>query len=83
MQPVAAARAGSGVFAPVQPGLKGQYLDEFVAGGQYDIGWDIVVGAFYTYRTLGQAVEDLSVNGGETYFIANPAQWPTRPRSSS
>ena len=64
--------AGSGVFAPVQPGLKGQYLDEFVAGGQYDIGWDIVVGAFYTYRTLGQAVEDLSVNGGETYFIANP-----------
>mgnify|MGYP002136597963 CR=1 FL=1 len=64
--------AGSGVFAPVQPGLKGQYLDEFVAGGQYDVGWDIVVGAFYTYRTLGQAVEDLSVNGGETYFIANP-----------
>lgn len=64
--------AGSGVFAPVQPGLKGQYLDEFVAGGQYDIGWDVVVGAFYTYRSLGQAVEDLSVNGGETYFIANP-----------
>lgn len=67
---------GSGVYAPVAPGLKGQFLDEVVVGGQYDIGWDVVVGAFFTYRTLGNAIEDLSVDGGNTYFIANPGQAP-------
>jgi hypothetical protein len=64
--------AGGGVFAPVAPLLKGQFVDEVVAGAQYDLGLDIVVGAYYTYRYLGSIVEDLSVNGGGTYFIANP-----------
>ncbi len=64
--------SGGGVFAPVAPFLKGQFLDEVVAGAQYDLGLDIVVGAYYTYRWLGSIVEDLSVNGGDTFFIANP-----------
>ena len=68
--------AGAGTFAPVAPGLKGQYIDAFVAGAEYDVGFDIVLGASYTYRTLGSIIEDLSVNGGETYFIANPGREP-------
>lgn len=68
--------AGSGVYAPVAPKLKGQFLDEFVGGGQVDVGMDVVIGAYYTYRWLGSIVEDLSVNGGNTYFIANPGAEP-------
>jgi len=68
--------AGSGVYAPVAPKLKGQFLDEVVGGAQVDVGFDIVVGAYYTYRWLGSIVEDLSVNGGNTYFIANPGAEP-------
>jgi hypothetical protein len=68
---------GGGVFAPVAPGLKGQFIDEFVVGGQFDVGkFDIVVGAYYTYRNLGNIIEDLSVDGGNTYFIANPGAEP-------
>jgi hypothetical protein len=44
---------------------------------QYDVGWDVVIGAFYTYRKLGNVVEDISVDGGNTYFIANPGSEPS------
>jgi hypothetical protein len=67
---------GSGVYAPVAPKLKGQFVDEVVVGGQMDVGLDIVLGAYYTYRRLGNAIEDLSVDGGNTYFIANPGSQP-------
>ncbi len=68
--------SGGGIYAPVAPGLKGQYLDEVVVGGQYDVGYDIVLGAYYSYRHLGNIIEDLSVDGGNTYFIANPGSQP-------
>ena len=68
--------ASSGQYAPVAPLIKGQFVDEIVVGGQYDVGLDIVVGAYYTYRNLGNIIEDLSVNGGDTYFIANPGREP-------
>ena len=58
------------------PGLRGQFVDEVVAGAQFDVGADIVVGAFYTYRQIGTIVEDLSVDGGSNYFIANPGLEP-------
>ena len=67
---------GSGKYAPVAPQLKGQFLDEVVFGGQADVGLDIVIGAYYTYRSLGNVIEDLSVDGGNTYFIANPGAEP-------
>lgn len=69
-------RLSGGEYGPVAPGLKGQFLDEIVAGAQADIGWDTVVGAFYTYRKLGTVVEDLSVDGGNNYFIGNPGTPP-------
>ena len=74
--------SGGGVYAPVAPGLKGQFLDEVVVGGQYDVGYDIVVGAYYSYRHLGNVIEDLSVNGGDTYFIANPGSQPDAKTSA-
>jgi hypothetical protein len=68
--------SGGGVYAPVAPAIKGQHQDEVVVGGQVDVGLDIVLGAYYTYRSLGNIIEDLSVNGGDTFFIANPGAQP-------
>jgi hypothetical protein len=67
-----------GRYPLVAPGLKGQYINEIVAGFNYDIGLDIVVGASYIHRELGNIIEDLSPDGGATYVIGNPGV-PTDP----
>ena len=61
-----------GRFPVVAPGLKGQFINEIVLGINYDIGWDVAVGASYIHRDLGNIIEDLSPNGGSFYIIANP-----------
>ena len=61
-----------GRYPVVSPGLKGQFINEIVLGLNYDIGWDVVVGASYIHRNLGNIIEDLSPNGGQFYIIANP-----------
>ncbi len=62
----------AGTYGNVMPGLKGQYLDEVVAGINYDVGWDVVLGLGYIYRDLGNIIEDMSADGGNNYLIANP-----------
>jgi hypothetical protein len=66
----------AGQYGTVMPGLKGQYVDEVVAGLNYDVGWDVVVGIGYIYRSLGNIIEDVSVDGGTTFLIANPGTQP-------
>jgi hypothetical protein len=61
-----------GTFAPVAPKIKGQYSEEVVAGIQYDVGLDLVLGASYVHRDLGRVIEDVSPDGGHNYFITNP-----------
>lgn len=56
----------------VIPGLQGQFVDELVLGGEYEVLNDLKLGASYIHRNLGRAIEDLSTDGGNTYFIANP-----------
>ena len=63
-----------GTFGMVSPVLKGQYSDEIVAGIQYDVGLDIVLGASYIHRDLGRVIEDVSTDGGNNYIIANPGE---------
>lgn len=58
----------------VVPNLGGQYLDELVIGGEYELLNDLKVGAAYIYKGLGRAIEDISIDGGTTYVIANPGQ---------
>jgi hypothetical protein len=65
-----------GSFSNVAPTLQGQYSEEVVAGIQYDVGLDIVLGATYIHRDLGRVIEDLSPDGGHTYFISNPGHDP-------
>jgi hypothetical protein len=65
-----------GTFAKVAPKLQGMYSEEVVAGVQYDVGLDLVLGASYQHRDLGRIVEDVSPDGGNNYLISNPGQAP-------
>lgn len=65
---------GSGTGALVTPGIKGQYLDELVIGGEYELFNDFKVGASYIRRNVGRVIEDISTDGGITYVIANPGE---------
>jgi hypothetical protein len=65
-------QVGGGTFGAVAPSLKGSYSEEVIAGIQYDVGLDLVLGASYIHRNLGRVIEDVSPDGGNTYIIANP-----------
>ncbi|MGE0453065.1 MAG: TonB-dependent receptor [Vicinamibacteria bacterium] len=57
---------------PVDPELKGQYLDEVLGGFEYEIAPNLALGAKVTYRKLGRVIEDFLVDPAEgTYAIAN------------
>jgi hypothetical protein len=65
-----------GTYSSVSPGLKGMYSEEVVAGIQYDVGFDLVLGASYIHRDLGRIIEDMSPNAGSDFLIANPGETP-------
>jgi hypothetical protein len=54
------------------PGLKGQYLREFVFGGEREIFPNIAVGARYVYRDLPRVVEDFLCDTEGDYCVGNP-----------
>ncbi|MFH0899985.1 MAG: TonB-dependent receptor, partial [Pseudomonadota bacterium] len=58
----------------VVPGTKPQYVDEAVAGIEYEVFEDLLVGLSYQNRRLGRVIEDLSTDGAATYMIANPGE---------
>ncbi len=58
----------------VSPGLGGQYIDELILGAEYELMADFKMGINYVYRDLGQAIEDVSTDGGNTYMITNPGK---------
>jgi outer membrane receptor protein involved in Fe transport len=63
---------GSGAL--IVPRLKPQYLDEFVAGIEYELFENFKVGSAYIHRELGRVIEDVSLDGGNTYILANPGE---------
>jgi outer membrane receptor protein involved in Fe transport len=63
-------QAGGGGVA-VQEGIEAMYSDETVAGFEYEVAKDLSLGVKGVYRTLGQVIEDISVDNAHTYFIAN------------
>jgi len=57
---------------PVDPDLKGQYIDEMLGGFEYEVAPNFVLGTKFTYRKLGRAIEDFLVDPAEgIYAIAN------------
>ncbi|HSD88616.1 MAG TPA: hypothetical protein VLB44_13905, partial [Kofleriaceae bacterium] len=63
----------SGVL--VAPGIKAQYMDEGLLGGEVALPNDFVFGAILQGRRLGRVIEDVSTDGANTYIIANPGEW--------
>ncbi len=61
-----------GHVTPVDPDLKGQYVDEAIVGYEYELFSNFAVGVKGTYRDLGRIIEDMLVVSAGDYFIANP-----------
>ena len=59
----------------VAPGIKAEYLDEMLVGGEYQVAADWKLGLTYQNRRLGRVIEDVSTDGAATYLIANPGEW--------
>jgi Carboxypeptidase regulatory-like domain/TonB dependent receptor/TonB-dependent Receptor Plug Domain len=63
----------SGVL--VAPGIRSQYMDEIIAGVEYELLDDLKLGVAFQNRRLGRVIEDVSTDGADTYIIANPGSW--------
>jgi hypothetical protein len=63
-----------GSAEPVDPSLKGQYIDELIGGFEYEVAPNLVLGIKGTHRKLGRVIEDFLVISEGTYFIANPGE---------
>jgi hypothetical protein len=70
---------GSGVL--IAPGIKPQYMDELLVGADYELVEDLVLGISFQDRRLGRVIEDVSLDGGQTYVIANPGEFSTSAES--
>jgi outer membrane receptor protein involved in Fe transport len=63
-----------GGVEPVDPHLKGQYMDEFLVGYEQEVAGQWVLGAKFTDRRLGRVIEDFFIIDEGNYFIANPGE---------
>jgi outer membrane receptor for Fe3+-dicitrate len=73
--PAAPARTSLlGGATPADPDLRGQYIDEWLGGVEFDIGHNIAVGGKVLHRKLGRVIEDFLVPTEGEYFIANPGE---------
>jgi hypothetical protein len=60
-------------ITPVDPNLKGQYIDEYLLGYDYELAPNLAVGVKGTYRDLGRVIEDMLLDPATgDYQIANP-----------
>ena len=66
----------------MDPELKGQYIDEYLGGFEYEVAPNFVLGIKVTYRDLGRVIEDFLVIDEGSYFIANPGEGDVRHRRS-
>ncbi len=62
----------------IAPGTQAQYMDEFVAGFEYELIDDLKIGVSYQNRRLGRVIEDMSTDGANTYIIGNPGTWSSQ-----
>jgi hypothetical protein len=58
----------------VAPSLKGQYTDELILGGEYELMADFKMGLNFVARNMPRVVEDSSTDGGAHYLIVNPGE---------
>lgn len=63
-----------GATTPVDPDLKGQFIDEALIGYEYEAFPGLALGLKATYRDLGRVIEDFLIIEEGSYFIANPGE---------
>ena len=56
----------------LDPDIKAPSTNEFVLGGEYEIFQNARLSATYTRRRLLRAIEDMSIDNANTFFIGNP-----------
>lgn len=61
-----------GSTEPVDPNLKGQHIDEYLAGYDYELTSNFAIGVKGTYRKLAGVIEDMLIGTTGEYLIANP-----------
>ena len=75
--PDPATRRLSSVFGgdstPVDPGIKGQYVDEWLVGLERELRGRVVLGLKGSWRRLGRVIEDLDAGNGD-YLFGNPGE---------
>ncbi len=59
----------------IAPGIKGQFIDEIVAGTEYEFFDDFKLGVSIQDRRFGRVIEDVSTDGANTYVISNPGEF--------
>lgn len=63
-------RLGTGVG--VSDDIEPMYTTETLVGFEYEVVPNVAVGIKYTERGIENVIEDISTDGGQTYFITNP-----------
>jgi len=61
-----------GFTEPSDPNIKGQYLQEYIVGGEREFAQNWVVGAKAIYRSYKRVIEDFLCVDDGTYCIGNP-----------
>ncbi|MDA8021369.1 MAG: TonB-dependent receptor, partial [Thermoanaerobaculia bacterium] len=61
-----------GTSTSVAEGISPMYTEEAVLGFEYEVANGISLGIRGIRRDLNDVIEDISVDGGNTYFITNP-----------
>ena len=63
-----------GFTEPSDPNMQGQYINEYIIGGEYEFATNWAVGLKGVYRNYATVIEDfLCINDG-TYCIGNPTK---------
>jgi outer membrane receptor protein involved in Fe transport len=63
-----------GIVTGVVNNINPQYNYEWIAGIEHEIIPSYRVGLTYTKRVIGNIIEDMSVDDGNTYFLGNPGK---------
>jgi hypothetical protein len=65
----------SGIGTSVDSSIEPMYTDEAMLGFEYELSGSLVAGIRAVYREVGDVVEDISVDAGQTFFLTNPGGW--------
>ncbi|MFY0573702.1 hypothetical protein ACN28S_04435 [Cystobacter fuscus] len=69
---------GKADATPVDPNIQPQSSDELLFGAEYEVLANTRLGATYTHRNMNSVIEDMSRDGGNTYFLGNPGSGFTK-----